>query len=165
MKKISKILLVLVVALLLVGCGKEEKESNTVAKAFNKEVAKENIGKLKFSDSEFTFSENKNFDNSDAIKVYGVDTSLMEESLYYLASDVVDPSMFIVAKVSDDNKAVFKYQIKDMFEKYYNAYNNYYPKEAKMINNRLEKEYEGYLIYVVSYDNNSVYQAIVDSFK
>jgi len=165
MKKISKILLVLVVALLLVGCGKEEKESNTVAKAFNKEVAKENIGKLKFSDSEFTFSENKNFDNSDAIKVYGVDTSLMEESLYYLASDVVDPSMFIVAKVSDDNKAVFKYQIKDMFEKYYNAYNNYYPKEAKMINDRLEKEYEGYLIYVVSYDNNSVYQAIVDSFK
>ena len=167
MKKISKFLLVLVVALLLVGCEKEEgKESgNTVAKAFNKTVAKENIGKLKFNDSEFTFSEDKNFDNSDAIKVYGVDTGLMDESLYYLASDVVDPSMFIVAKVSDDNKAVFKYQIKDMFEKYYNAYNNYYPKEAKMINDRLEKEYEGYLIYVVSYDNNSVYQAIVDSFK
>jgi len=165
MKKLRKILFVLLVAVLLVGCEKEEEKETNVAKTLNKEEVKEKVGKLTFSDSEFTFTEDKSFNNSDAIKVYGVDTSLMEDTVYYIASDIVDPSMFIVAKVSDDNEAVFKYQIKDMFEKYYNAYNNYYPKEAKMINDRLEKEYEGYLIYVVSYDNNSVYQAIVDSFK
>ena len=163
MKKICKLLVVLVALIICVGCGKEEEKS--VVKTFDKNTAKSNISALKFKDVDFQFDETKNYNNADALKVYGVDTSLMQEALYYIASDVVDPSMFIIAKVNADDEAVFKYQIKDMFDKYYNAYNNYYPKEAKMITNRLEKEYEGYLIYIVAYDTNSVYQAITDSFK
>ena len=163
MKKICKLLVVLVALVLCVGCGKEEETS--VVKTFDKNSAKNKISALTFKDVDFQFNEENSYNNADALKVYGVDTSLMHEALYYIASDVVDPSMFIIAKVNDDDEAVFKYQIKDMFEKYYNAYNNYYPKEAKMITDRLEKEYEGYLIYIVAYDTNSVYQAITDSFK
>ena len=164
MKKISKILVVLVALVLFVGCGKEE-EKKVVAKSFDKVTAKEKVSALTFSDSDFKFTEEKSFNNEEALKIYGVDPTLIDDSFFYMATEVVDPSMFIVAKISDDNKSVFKYQIKDMFDKYYNAYNNYYPKEAKMITDRLEKEYEGYLIYVVSYDTNSVYQAITESFK
>ena len=34
-----------------------------------------------------------------------------------------------------------------------------------MIEDRLEKELDGYLIYIVSYDNDAVYQAIEESLK
>ena len=161
MRKLKNILLVLVVAILCIGCGKEEEKIKT----FNKELAKENISKLTFKDSDFTFTESENMNNVDAFKVYGVDTSKFTDSLSYISNNVVDPSMYLIVKVKDEDKSVLKFQMKEMFDKYYSAYNNYYPKEAKMITDRLEKEYEGYLIYIVSHDNDSVYQAIEKSFK
>ena len=161
MKKLRNILLILMVALVLIGCGKEEKGSKTLSK----ELVKEKVSSLKFKDSDFTFTENDNFNNNDAFKVYGVDTSKFIDSVSYISNNVVNPSMFLIVKTNDDDKAVLKFQMKEMFDKYFSAYNNYYPKEAKMITDRLEKEYEGYLIYVVSYDNDAVYQAIEKSFK
>ena len=164
MKKLKSVLLIMVVALLLVGCGSEGEKEDT-SKTFDKSVAKEKISALKFNDIEFTFTDSESIGNVDALKVYGVDKDLFEDYMVYLSNNITDPSMYLIVKPKDDKKSVVKYQIKDMFEKYYNSYSNYYPKEAKMIEDRLEKEYNGYLIYVVSYDNNSVYQAIQDSFK
>ena len=132
---------------------------------FDKEVAKEKIADLTFSGSDFKFDENENVNNVDVLNVYGVEIDRLNDYLFYISSDVVDPSMYLIASCDEDNKSVVKYQIDELFNKYYSAYNNYYPKEAKMINDRLEKEYEGYLIYVVSYDNDKVYQAIEESFK
>ena len=43
--------------------------------------------------------------------------------------------MYLIVKVDDDSKSVLKYQLNDMFQKYYNAYNSYYPEQAKMIEN------------------------------
>lgn len=163
MKKIRNILLIMLIGLLVVGCGKDKEEGKT--KELDTRVAKEKISALKFKDSDFTFTEEVNYDNKEALKVYGVDTSLFTNSYCYLSNNVVDPSMFLIVKTTDENKAVLKYQIKEMFDKYYSAYNNYYPKEAKMISDRLEKELEGYQVYIVSHDNNLVYQAISESFK
>lgn len=160
MKKIRNVLMILLVIILCVGCGQEEEKG----KVFNRNIAKEKISALKFTNTDFTFSDSSNLNNNDGFKVYGVDTTLFVDSLSYLSNDITDPSMYLIVKTDQDNKSILKYQIKDMFEKYYNSYNNYYPKESKMIQDRLEKEYEGYLIYIVSYDNNSVYQAIQDSF-
>ena len=161
MKKIRNIILIVLVGLLCIGCGNNEGGS----KSFNKEVAKSKIKAITFKDSDFTFTEEGNYNNNEALKVYGVNTDLFTDSLSYISNNVVDPSMFLVVKTSDDNKSVVKYQIKEMFDKYYSAYNNYYPKEAKMITDRKEVEKEGYLIYIVSYDTSLVYQAIEASFE
>lgn len=157
----KKIVVILLIMFLCVGCGSE----TTSNKKFDKNVAKEKIANLKFSDSEFKFTEESNVNNTDALSVYGVDITKLDDYLFYLSSDIVDPSMYLVVRSDEDDKSIVKYQIDELFNKYYNSYNNYYPKEAKMIEDRLEKEYEGYLIYIVSYDNNKVYQAIEESFK
>ena len=157
----KKIVIFLCLILLCTGCGSESVEK----KEFDKEVAKEKIADLTFSGSDFKFDENENVNNVDVLNVYGVEIDRLNDYLFYISSDVVDPSMYLIASCDEDNKSVVKYQIDELFNKYYSAYNNYYPKEAKMINDRLEKEYEGYLIYVVSYDNDKVYQAIEESFK
>lgn len=157
----KKIVIFLCLILLCTGCGSESVEK----KEFDKEVAKGKIADLTFSGSDFKFDENENVNNVDVLNVYGVEIDKLNDYLFYISSDVVDPSMYLIASCDEDNKSVVKYQIDELFNKYYSAYNNYYPKEAKMINDRLEKEYEGYLIYVVSYDNDKVYQAIEESFK
>ncbi len=161
MKNLKKVFVVVFTIMLLVGCGNEENKE----RVFDKELAKEKISALTFADNNFKFTENDNIDNVDALKVYGVDITLFKDYLFYISNNITDPSMYLIVKIDDNNKSVARFQIKEMFEKYYNSYNNYYPKEAKMIKDRIEEEYEGYSIYVVSYNNNSVYQAIKDSFK
>ena len=154
----KKILLCIMI-LLCVGCGKEENRELDLS------LARDNISKVEFSNKEFTFTDSQNFNNEDALEAYNIDKSLFIEYISYMSTTIVDPSMYLIIKVSDENKSLVEYQVQDMFEKYYNSYNNYYPEEAKMIEDRLEKELNGYLVYIVSYDNEKVYQAIEDSLK
>ncbi len=146
---------------LVVGCGTTKSDN----KVLDLDMAEEKISKLTFKDKDFTFTDKDSLNNTEAFEVYSVDTKLFKEFKSYLGTNVVDPSMYLIVKVEDSDKSVLKYQLKDMFEKYYNAYNSYYPEQAKMIENRLEKELNGYLIYIVSYDNDAVYQAITGSLK
>ncbi len=157
MKKLFYVLIA--TALLFTGCSKEEEE-----RTLDLELAKEKISSITF-DEDFKFDDEENINNNEALSVYGVDSSLFEESLFYLSSTVVDPSMYLIVKANSEDEAVLKYQIEEMFTNYYNYYNSYYPEEAKMIEDRLEKELDGYLIYIVSYDNDAVYQAIEESLK
>ena len=156
MKKLFYVLIA--TALLFTGCSKEEERT------LDLELAKEKISSITF-DEDFKFDDEENINNNEALSVYGVDSSLFEESLFYLSSTVVDPSMYLIVKANSEDEAVLKYQIEEMFTNYYNYYNSYYPEEAKMIEDRLEKELYGYLIYIVSYDNDAVYQAIEESLK
>ena len=156
----KKIILIITIFILAVGCSSQDEN-----KTLDLNLASDNISKLTFKDNNFTFTESECMNNKEAFEVYGVDTSLFKEYKSYLGTRVVDPSMYLIVKVDDDSKSVLKYQLNDMFQKYYNAYNSYYPEQAKMIENRLEKELNGYLIYIISYDNNTVYQAIQDSLK
>lgn len=156
MKKLFYVLIA--TALLFTGCSKEEERT------LDLELAKEKISSITF-DKDFKFDDEENINNNEALSVYGVDSSLFEESLFYLSSTVVDPSMYLIVKANSEDEAVLKYQIEEMFTNYYNYYNSYYPEEAKMIEDRLEKELDGYLIYIVSYDNDAVYQAIEESLK
>ena len=156
----KKIILIITIFILAIGCS-----SKNETKILDLNLAANKISQLAFKDKDFTFTDKESLDNKEAFEVYGVDTSLFTEYKSYLGTRVVDPSMYLIVKVNEDSKSVLKYQLNDMFQKYYNAYNSYYPEQAKMIENRLEKELNGYLIYIISYDNNAVYQAIQDSLK
>ena len=147
---------------ILSGCGSSKTSSSS--KTLDINSAKSSISSLKIGDTT-PFSDGSNINNSDSIETYGLDTSLLEEYAIYLPSAVVNSSMYIIAKPKNGEESVVKYQIKDLFEKYYNAYNGYYPKEAKLIENRMEKELNGYLIYIVSSDNDKVYNTIKENLK
>lgn len=149
------------IMVLVVGCGPSKEKD----KVLDLNVVEEKISKLAFKDKDFSFTDKNSLNNTEAFEVYSVNTELFEEFRSYLETNIVDPSMYLIVKVQDSDKAVLKYQMQDMFEKYYNAYNSYYPEQAKMIENRLEKELGDYLIYIVSYDNDAVYQAITSSLK
>lgn len=162
MKRLKVLFIMIIAVCVLSGCGSSETPSSS--KTLDINTAKSSISSLKIGDTS-PFSDESNINNSDSIETYGLDTSLLEEYAIYLPSAVVNASMYIIAKPKDGEESVVKYQIKDLFEKYYNAYNGYYPKEAKLIENRMEKELNGYLIYIVSSDNDKVYNTIKENLK
>lgn len=161
MKKIKKILVIVVCIIVLSGCGSQQNNSN---KELDLNLVKSNLSTL-IIENGAPFSEKSNINNKDSIETYGLDVTLLDEYAIYLPSAVVDASMYIVAKPKEGESSVVKYQINELLEKYYNAYNGYYPKEAKLIEDRMEKELDGYLIYIVSADNEKVYNAIKESLK
>ncbi len=161
MKKIKNILIIIICIIALSGCGTQQESDN---KTLDLNSVKTNLATLAIENEE-PFSQKDNINNSDSIETYGLDVTLLDEYVIYLPSAVVDASMYIIAKPKEGESSVVKYQIKDLFEKYYNAYNGYYPKQAKLIENRMEKELNGYLIYIVSEDNDKVYNKIKESLE
>lgn len=162
MKKIKVLLIMIIGIFALSGCGSSEEKLNN--KMLDLNLVKSSVSILKIDDTT-PFSNEKNINNPDSIETYGIDLTLLDEYLIYLPSAVVDSSMYIIVKPKSDQISVVKYQIKDLFEKYYNAYSGYYPKEAKLIEDHMEKEINGYLIYIVSSDNNKVYNTIKECLK
>ena len=162
MKRLKVLFIMIIGVCVLSGCGSNKTSSSS--KVLDINSAKSSISSLKIGDTS-PFSDKSNINNSDSIETYGLDTSLLEDYAIYLPSAVVNASMYIIAKPKNGEESVVKYQIKDLFEKYYNAYNGYYPKEAKLIENRMEKELNGYLIYIVSSDNDKVYNTIKENLK
>ena len=153
----KKFLVLLMCIFLLTGCETEPEE----VKLNDLDVVKigENL-------RDFTYFNNiDSLNDEDLIEGYSIDTSIISEYAIYISSAVSDPSMYIVAKPKEGKESVLKYQIKDMFSKYLSSYSDYYPEAVPMIENRLEKEYNGYLIYVVSKENETVYQKILECKK
>ena len=143
--------------MVITGCGSKEEEKKLV------DIDTTKVGeKLK----EFSyFSDSNSLNDEDLIEGYGIETKVMSEYAIYISSSVNDPSMYIVAKPVENKKSVLEYQIKEMFSKYLSSYSDYYPEAVPMIENRLEKEYNGYLIYIISTDNDAVYNKILECNK
>ena len=153
----KKLLVLLICLLLITGCTSKEEEKELIDIDTNK------VGeKLK----SFTyFSDSVSLNDEDLIEGYGIETKIMESYAIYISSSVEDPSMYIVAKPIEGKKSVLEFQIKEMFSKYLSSYSDYYPEAVPMIENRLEKEYNGYLIYIISTDNDAVYNKILECNK
>jgi hypothetical protein len=149
----KKTLGLLVAVLLLAGCGKKEG-----SKTCN--IDTKNIPTLAMKYNEFSDKDSVN--DEDLIFGYGIDVSLLDDYAIYISSKIDDPSMYMVLKPKSGEESVVEYQIKDMFEKYLSSYSGYYPEAVPQINNRLEKKYNGYLIYIISNNNEEVYNTILD---
>ncbi len=151
----KKFLVILMCLFLITGC--EEKENEKV------EIDTQKVTTELKSFS--YFKDDKSINDEDLIAGYGIDTKIISEYAIYISSAVSNPSMYIVAKPVEGKMSVLKFQIKDMFSKYESSYAGYYPESVSMIQNRLEKEYNGYLIYIVSDDNETVYNKILECKK
>lgn len=156
----KKILLIIIGLFLITGCG-EKKEENNLDVKLNMNEIKENLSSIKIGDGN-PYNEMDSVNDLELIDGYGIDVTLLEDYVIYISSSVEDPSMYMVLKVSEENKSVVKYQVDDMFSQYLSAYKGYYPEAATIIEDKMEKEYNGYLIYIVSNDNQKVYDEILD---
>jgi len=154
----KKYLIILMCLFLLVGCKKEEPKPKEL---INLDTTKVGVALKSFE----SFSTEENLNDEDLIQGYGIDTSLLDEYAIYISSIVEDPSMYIVAKPKKDKESVVKFQIKEMFDEYLSSYMGYYPNGVPIIENRLEKEYNGYLIYIASFNNDAVYKKILECKK
>ena len=155
----KKILLLIVCLFMVTGCG--NKKEDNVDVRLNMDKIKTNLSSLKISDSN-PYSNMDSVNDLDLIEGYGIDVSLLDEYVIYISSSVEDPSMYMVLNIKEGNESVVKYQINDMFDKYLSAYKGYYPEAAGIIENKMEKEYSDYLIYIISNDNQKVYNKILE---
>ena len=91
--------------------------------------------------------------------IYGLDTSLMKD--YQIkASTLTDGNFYALIQVEEQNKKQVQEQMNQMF-KTMEEQSNLYSKEAvNLIQNRLETSVGDYLIYIVSEDNNGMYEIL-----
>jgi len=154
----KKLLLIIVCMFIMTGCGNKEEDNVKVNLSMNE--IKENLSSIKIDDS-VPYASLDSVNDLDLIEGYGIDVTLLEDYVIYISSEVEDPSMYMVLKPKEENISVVKYQVEDMFDKYLSAYKGYYPEAATVIEDKMEKEYNGYLIYIVSNDNQKVYDKIL----
>lgn len=155
----KKIMLLILGMFLMVGCSNSE--TSTVNEKLDMKKIESNLQSLVVNDTK-PYSDKDSVNDLDLIKGYGIDVDLLEEYTIYISSNVEDPSMYMVIKPTEGKESVVKYQIDDMFDKYLSAYKGYYPEIASMIEEKMEKEYGNYLIYIVSNDNKTVYNKIIE---
>ena len=155
----KKVLLIITCILIMTGCSTQEETDTNISLSIDK--VKTSLTNIEIEESK-PFANQESLNDLDLIEGYGIDVSLLEEYAIYISSSVEDPSMYMVLKPIADKTSVVKYQVKDMFDKYLNAYKGYYPEVATIIEDKMEKEQNGYLIYIVSLDNQKVYNKILE---
>lgn len=95
---------------------------------------------------------NQNFNiNSEDLEEYLIATPMM----------IVNSNTYIIVKPKANKKETVKKAIDKYMTDLETQWSTYLPDQYELVQNRLVKEYGGYLIYIVSSDNEKVYNTIV----
>lgn len=97
--------------------------------------------------------------------VLGLKEDQVEEFLMATPMMIVRSDTYIIVKPSEGNKKAVKEKIDEYMDALEKQWETYLPEQYELVKNRLEKEYDGYLIYIVSIDNDLVYKTIKDCKK
>lgn len=142
----KKILIVVICLLFLSGCGVSEKKLDL------------NNLESKLSSSEYF--ENHEIISSDVVlNRYSIDTSKFEELMMLSSTKYDDATMVFIAYPNNADT-------KKEFETFIDSYNsqwvgmNYFPEQKQLVENGLYTDYNNYLVYIVSKDNNKVLNMI-----
>ena len=148
----KKLLLILVVSIMLVGCGK------TIN--FDLKTVESNLSNFTIN-NEKEFKDCINWDKDTLEMKYEIDTTNMEEILVMMPSLVNSANMYMVVKAKSGKVNEVKKELDKIMKSYENAWGmGYAPEEADKVNNRLEKTEGNYLIYIISSDNENVLKEI-----
>ena len=145
MKKCFGFVILLVLCLLIGGCGSKT--------AYNLDMDKA----IKQLDEKFTNMEIIQDNELDA--VYGVDVSLSKEYVVK-ASTLNNGNLYAIFKVDKSNESELKKQMSNMFSILEKNSNLYSPETVKLIKNHFEISVGDYLIYIVSSNNDEMYEII-----
>ena len=93
-------------------------------------------------------------------QMFNINKEDVEEYLISIPMMMVQSNMYLIVKPVEGKENVVKEALDTYMENGEKEGANYLPDQKEMFENRLEKEYGGYLIYIVSTDNEKVYNAI-----
>ena len=142
MKKIKIVLIALAIVLLITGCG----SSKTT---FDYEKSKSIIEK--------ELSDMKAIEDSTLEDVYNLDLSIMSK---YTFKQNSDGDFYAIIETNDLDTV--KDNMNDYFEKVQKFNKNYSPERIEILENRVEKEIDNYLIYIVAEDADDIYEKIIN---
>ena len=142
----KKILLMLMMLLVITGCGETEMKDLDIKEASN-------AVEQSLIDMEIISDETLN-------DVYDIDLELFQEHIIKQNSE----GEFYAIILTNDKREV-KEDMEEYFEKVRDFNTAYSPEKVKLIDDRLEKEIGNYLIYIVSSDNEKIYQDIINTME
>lgn len=152
---LKKLIFILFALCLVTGCGNR---SNGLKLDLD-DIAKR-VDELTYlvDDSEVVmFDRNQHMTGEVLLNKYDFDTSDMEEFVISMPTMLDSASMYMIVKVKNGKEQSVKKEIDEFFNKYEQQWGlGYAPLEEKRIQDRLETTYEGYLIYIISSDNDKV---------
>lgn len=91
---------------------------------------------------------------------FGIEKEMVDEYLAKIPMMVVNSNSYIILKPASGQKDAVKEKMNTYMENLENQWKTYLPDQYDLVKNRLEKEYGDYLIYIISQDNDAVYNAI-----
>lgn len=142
----KKFLVLCLMVLFVGGCGSKDNLTNIDISQASVKLDEKYTNMVDMDDKELSI-------------VYGLDVSLLEE--YEIkSSQLLNGNFYAILKVSDKNMDTVRDQMDNLFSVLESQSNLYSPDAVKLIKNHLETEVGNYLIYIVSEDNNAMYEII-----
>lgn len=162
MKKWKLFTTLFIAMLLFTGCGKEniqldlQKINQELPNAISDKFYMQGVYSI-IDDQEEPFFENLN-------DIYNLNEkfNLTEENIleYSVRMNEENYDMYFILKPIEGKEEILKKEMKAFFESLDEKVENEYKEK---VSNRLIKEYQGYLIYIISNNNEEVYNAMLTS--
>lgn len=142
----KKVVIVLLMVFLLVGCGNSDLNTLDINKAS--------------SAVEETLNNMIVIEDTTLTDAYGLDLSLMKSHIFK-----ENENGDLYAIISTENKKDVKDDMDEFFSKIKDFNVAYSPERLEILENRLEKEIGDYLIYIVASDASVIYNDILDTIE
>lgn len=91
---------------------------------------------------------------------FNINKSDVKEYLIKVPMMITSSNSYIIIKPEDGKKDEVKEKIDEYMTKLEKQWETYLPEQYELVKNRLEKEYGDYLIYIISSDNDLVFETI-----
>ena len=142
--KLKKIIMVIGLAIILAGCNKSASTLDMKKASTSLDEKYQNMALM--SDKELE-------------GIYNQDTTLMEEYIIK-SSENQDGNFYALIKVKSENKEKVKNNMDEMFSILENQSSLYSPEAVNLIKNKLATSVGDYLIYIVSENNQEMYNVV-----
>lgn len=142
--KFKKIIMVIGLAIILTGCNKSASTLDMKRASTSLDEKYQNMALM--SDKELE-------------GIYNQDITLMEEYIIK-ASENQDGNFYALIKVKSENKEKVKNNMDEMFSILENQSSLYSPEAVNLIKNKLATSVGDYLIYIVSENNQEMYNVV-----
>ena len=142
--KFKKIIMVIGLAIILAGCNKSASTLDMKGSSTSLDEKYQNMALM--SDKELE-------------GIYNQDVTLMEEYIIK-SSENQDGNFYALIKVKSENKEKVKNNMDEMFSILENQSSLYSPEAVNLIKNKLATSVGDYLIYIVSENNEEMYNVV-----
>lgn len=109
--------------------------------------------------------EMESIKDEDIKNILGLDVELLEDYIIRIATGKFDVDMYIIVKPTDEGKDIVKTQINSFLKSYKNAWSKLSVDKYQLLDNIKSVERRGYLVYIVSTDNETLMNVVREFIK